>query len=357
MLRAELRYDLPPELIAQQPIEPRDASRLLVLHRDSGQIEHRVFRDIGQYVHSGDCLVLNNTRVLPARFACRRRSGGRIEALFLTNDPSGWRVLLRPSVRLRVGELLACDGADIDLRIVEALERGEWRVAPLPAIEPATLLGKIGRTPLPPYIRRANDAAGDAEAVDRERYQTVYARKDGAAAAPTAGLHFTPELLRSLATAGVSRSEVTLHVGLATFAAIDAADLRDHRMHGEAYEVSAEAARQLRHTRLSGGRLVAVGTTSARVLESLPAIARRSDDGAARDNQPADVRGSTSIFIYPPYSFRNVDVLITNFHLPGSTLLALVMGFAGVEQTRRAYLEAVQQRYRFFSYGDAMLIL
>ncbi len=341
MKLSELQYGLPPELIAQHAVEPRDASRLLVLHRDSGRIEHRTFRDVSEYLNADDCLVLNNTRVIPARFFCRRATGGRVEGLYLHQRDGAWCVMLKPGGRLKVGERLACDGADVQLRLEAKLERGEWLVRPEPDTSPLDLLSQVGQTPLPPYIQRG----AEPEAGDVTRYQTVYAQEPGAVAAPTAGLHFTPGLLNRIATNGVRRTEVTLHVGAGTFVPVEAEDLAGHRMHAEWFEVSEDAAAALDATRRADGRLIAVGTTAARVLESMGA----SDFAATQC--------WTDIFLYPPYVFRNVDVLITNFHLPGSTLLALVMAFASCEQIRTAYAAAVAERYRFYSYGDAMLIL
>lgn len=345
----ELDYDLPAELIAQQPLARRDASRLLVLRRADGHIEHTRFGRIGDYFRAGDCLVRNDTRVIPARFFCRRKTGGRIEALFLRQQDQLWHVLLRPSARLRVGESLRVEVSPSEepvwIELVERGERGAWVARVRPSRPALDLLTRIGQTPLPPYVRRA----GGPDAADAQRYQTVYAQTPGAVAAPTAGLHFTPELLEALAHAGIRIADVTLHVGLGTFAPIVAETLESHPMHAEWYCVSAEAAKRLSKYACSpapdGSQLVAVGTTSARVLESLP---------------PGPIRaceGWTDLFIYPPYAFKRVGALLTNFHLPGSTLLALVMAFAGVDHARRAYREAVERRYRFYSYGDAMLIV
>jgi len=344
MRLSDLQYDLPPELIAQQAIEPRDAARLLVLHRDTGRVEHRGFREITELLHAGDALVVNDTRVIPARFFLRRGTGGRVEALFLHEQPGGWRIMLKGSGRLKVGETLHCEEFPAHcLVLAERLERGDWLARPVPPIPPLELLARIGQTPLPPYIHRAAPDAADVA-----RYQTVYADRPGAVAAPTAGMHFTPELLERLAATGVRRAGVTLHVGAGTFVPVQTEVLANHRMHAEWYEIGAAAADVLRDTRGAGGRVVAVGTTSARVLESLPDI-------DSPEFGPAS--GWTEIFLYPPYRFRNVDVLLTNFHLPGSTLLALVMAFATPEQIRAAYREAIAQRYRFYSYGDAMLIV
>jgi S-adenosylmethionine:tRNA ribosyltransferase-isomerase len=360
---AELQYDLPPELIAQHPVEPRDASRLLVLDRARGRIEHRTFGDIGEYLAAGDCLVLNDTRVIPARFFGQRQSGGKVEGLFLREDGENWRVLLKPSARLKVGERLACVGSEVGLVIVARGERGEWLVRPEPAVSPLEWLARFGRTPLPPYIRRGVTGHGDPEAGDTERYQTVYAARPGAVAAPTAGLHFTADLLGRLAAGGVRRADVTLHVGAGTFVPIEAEDLADHRMHAEWYEVTVEALAEIGRAREGGGRIVAVGTTAARVLESLAANVasaprgRRGLSAITADTAVPHMCGWTDIFIYPPYRFRLVDRLLTNFHLPGSTLLALVMALASPELIRAAYQAAIERRYRFYSYGDAMLIL
>jgi len=372
---SELQYDLPAERIAQRPVEPRDSSRLLVLDRARGRIEHRAFRDVGEYLSPGDCLVLNDTRVIPARFFCRRTTGGRVEGLFLHEDARGWLVLLKPTRRLRIGQRLRCDGSDTHLMLDERRERGEWLVRPEPVVAPLALLERIGQTPLPPYIRRG--AAGPDPA-DAERYQTVYADRPGAVAAPTAGLHFTAGLLARLVQAGVRAARVTLHVGVGTFAPIEVEDLSQHRMHAEWSEATPAALTTIRDTRAAGGRVVAVGTTSVRVLESLPedAMERHHPTGdrprpgpsgpgvfaslrepAASDRSEAGLSGWTDIFIYPPYRFRHVDRLITNFHLPGSTLLALAMAFASPELIRTAYQAAIERRYRFYSYGDAMLIL
>lgn len=371
MRRSELYYDLPADRIAQHPAQPRDAARLLVLERASGRCHHRRFRDILEYLRPGDCLVLNDTRVIPARFFCRRRTGGRVEALFIcrhdltepaeawaapnhrpapesgTPQPPPevpadlWRVMLAPSARLDEGELLKCEGSEVCLRLIRALERGEWLVRPEPSLPPLELLARLGHTPLPPYIERSHQP----EPADADRYQTVYAARDGAVAAPTAGLHFTPELLERVRAAGVLVVCVTLHVGPGTFLPIDVEDLTAHRMHPEWFEVRQEAAARLNETRAAGGRILAVGTTSMRVLESQPAgrFEARS--------------GWTHLFIYPPYVPRHVDALLTNFHLPGSTLLALVMAVAGIDTTRQAYREAIERGYRFYSFGDAMLIL
>ncbi len=339
MRTSDLCFDLPDELIAQQPCEPRDTSRLLVLERQRGTLTHTRFRQIGDWLTPGDLLVRNDTRVIPARFECRRPTGGAVTGLFLRCDDQSWEVLLKPSRRLQVGETLAINGCDVQLKLLTRGQRGNWRAVPVPACEPVALLERVGQPPLPPYIRRP-----EPRAEDRDRYQTVYANAPGAVAAPTAGLHFTPELLDGLRMAGVNTCDVTLHVGLGTFAPVTVTDLAEHAMHSEWFRCDASACACLRETRARGHRIVAVGTTAARVLESLP------DASAPRE-------GWTDILIYPPYRFRHVDALLTNFHLPGSTLLAMVMALAGIDPIRNAYREAIRLQYRFYSYGDAMLIV
>lgn len=347
MRRDELQFDLPPDLIAQRPATPRDASRLLVLHRDGGRVEHRRFRDLGDYLEPGDCLACNDTRVIPARFFCTRRSGGRIEALFLRAAGDGWRVLLKPSARLKLHEVLACQDAELKLELLDQHERGEWTIRPCAETDPIALLQQIGQTPLPPYIRRP---ASDPE--DSYRYQTLFARDPGAVAAPTAGLHFSERVLAELREKRVARADLTLHVGLGTFSPITVCELADHVMHSEWFRLSEPAAQDLCAARRVGRRIVAIGTTSARVLESLPGTI-----DAAADPRGLVRSGWTDIFLFPPYAFRNVDALLTNFHLPESTLLALVMAFGGIDPVRHAYRAAIERRYRFYSYGDALLVL
>ncbi len=350
MRRSDLHYDLPLELIAQHAVEPRDAARLLVLDRATGDLTHRTFCEIGDYLRPGDALVLNDTRVIPARFFCRRPTGRRIDTLFLQGDDQGWRVLFRGARHLWIGEHLLVEGADLALEVRQRYARGEWLLRPHPPTLPRPLLERIGLPPLPPYIHRGPGRGRLPEPTDAARYQTVYAEQPGAIAAPTAGLHFTPELLHRIEQSGVQLVRVTLHVGLGTFFRIEADDLADHPMHAEWYEVRGGELARLHEVRTAGGRIVAVGTTSVRVLESLP-------PGALENRNASDVSGWTRIFIYPPYSFRHVDRLITNFHLPTTTLLALVMAFASPAQIRAAYQAAIAERYRLFSYGDAMLIL
>lgn len=343
---SELHFELPGELIAQRPAEPRDASRLLVLHRASGKLEHRAFRDIIDYLEPGDCLTLNDTRVVPARFFCRKQTGGRIEALYLHQADDSWQVLLKPAARLKPRQRLNCGEGESELVLLERLERGQWLVRPEPETDAFGFLKRVGQTPLPPYICR--DPKPDLG--DKRRYQTVYARQPGAVAAPTAGLHFTTEVLERIREAGVRVAHVTLHVGIGTFAPITVEDISRHQMHAEYYEIGAATLETLSQTRAAGSRIVAVGTTSARVLESLPALGEGLSESGDRS-------GWTDIFIYPPYRFKNVDLLLTNFHLPGSSLIALVMAMAGKELVRTSYAAAIERSYRFYSYGDAMLIL
>jgi S-adenosylmethionine:tRNA ribosyltransferase-isomerase len=319
-----------------------------VLHRATGQIEHRVFLDLPEYLTSRDCLVVNRTRVLPAKFAAFRETGGRIGGLFIREEkPGEWVVLLAGAGRLRAGERLRLGVGKWSMAIMQRGERGECRVnvdPPDPAVE---VLEATGDAPLPPYIRRSGNEPADSRRYDRRRYQTVYADAPGAIAAPTAGLHFTPALLDKIRRdVGAMMVDVVLHVGLGTFQPVEADDLAQHRMHREWYSLSPDSAAAMGRARAGGGRCVAVGTTSVRVLETC---------AAGGPLQPQS--GWTDLCIYPPYSFRATDVLVTNFHLPGSTLLALVFAFAGRDAIMRAYEEAVQERYRFYSFGDAMLIL
>lgn len=329
MLTRELDYELPEELIAQRPAEPRDSSRLMVVDVQKQSIEHRIFRDLPGFLRSGDALVLNETKVLPARVVARRPGGGVSELLFLRSlntQDDVWEVLVRPSRRLRAG--MALSVGDEELRAVKPLGEGRWAIAGTDV--PGTLR-RHGHMPLPPYIEATPEA-------ERE-YQTVYARYEGSAAAPTAGLHFTREVLGEVEKAEARISRVTLHVGVGTFTPVRTEQLADHRMHAEHYRVSDEAARIIGDAR----RVVAVGTTVARTLESWATTGVRE--------------GESELFIYPGYRWRAVDVLLTNFHLPRSTLLAMVMSFAGERLIREAYQIAVRERYRFFSFGDAMLLV
>lgn len=339
-------YDLPRELIAQRPLARRDESRLLVLRRESGAIEHHCFRDIAELLAPGDLLVLNDTRVIPARLIGRRPTGGRIEVLLIAPEGDMWRALLRGLARIKVGEKLSLEGGALACTLAARLPDGQVHVAfDLGRDDVMAALERVGRAPLPPYIRRPPRDDPDA-AADRERYQTVYAARPGAVAAPTAGLHFTPEVFAALDARGVRRTTLTLHVGLGTFRPVTAERTEDHVMHAEWFELPEAAAQAVVEARAAGRRVVAVGTTSARVLETL---ARQPKWGAAS--------GWTDLFITPGFEFRVTDALLTNFHLPRSTLLMLVAAFAGRERVLAAYEEAKRLRYRFYSYGDAMLIL
>ncbi|HYE19841.1 MAG TPA: tRNA preQ1(34) S-adenosylmethionine ribosyltransferase-isomerase QueA [Tepidisphaeraceae bacterium] len=341
----DLDFHLPPELIAQVPPRDRTASRLLHYRRDSRAIEHRVFADLPSLLRAGDLLVFNDTRVVPARFYLRKESGGLVEGLFVRQEAQGrWRVMLK-NLGGAAGKRLTFErDASLHATVVEKHDGGEY-VIEVHSTEPAlVVMGRLGRMPLPPYIRREKLAdAHDAE--DLERYQTVYAKEAGAVAAPTAGLHFTPELLAELEGRGVGRAFVTLHVGLGTFKPVTVDALAAHAMHSEEYEITREAAEALNSAKRENRRIIAVGTTSARVLESQPA-----------DRSFEAKRGATDIFIYPPYQWRHLAGLVTNFHLPRSTLIALVAALVGLDEQRRSYAEAIARGYRFFSYGDAMFV-
>lgn len=334
-------FELPPELIAQEPAPQRDESRLMVLFRDSGRLEHRLFRDLVHYLCPGDVLVLNETRVIPARLRAQK-AGTRAEVEVLLLRPleeDCWEVLVRPGRRARTGTRLLLGEGLAECFVEERTAAGGRKVrfsSPLPVRE---LIARLGEVPLPPYIKKHPQ--------DPERYQTVYARQEGSVAAPTAGLHFTPELLARIEKAGVRIARILLHVGLGTFRPVRVEDITRHHMHAEYYEVTQEAAQEINEARARGGRVVAVGTTSVRCLETVADDSGRVQPGA----------GWTDLFIYPGYRFRVVDALVTNFHLPRSTLLMLVSAFAGREKILAAYRTAVEMRYRFFSFGDAMLIL
>ncbi len=341
MLRQDFYYELPEELIAQEPIEPRDASRLLALDRQSGEVAHRHFTDILEYLREGDCLVLNDSRVLPARLLGKRAAtGANVELLLLTphgNDT--WEALAGPGRRAKPGDILAFGDSLLTAEVLDVLEGGNRLVKFSYEGNFYHVLERIGQMPLPPYIKKKLE--------NGERYQTVYSREVGSAAAPTAGLHFTPELLEKIKAKGVEIAYVTLHVGLGTFRPVKEDNIENHTMHAEHYELTAETADVINRTRERGGRVIAVGTTSCRTLESVGLTNGRVE--------PAD--GWTSIFIYPGYEFQVLDGLITNFHLPESTLIMLVSAFAGYEHTMEAYRQAVEEKYRFFSFGDSMAIL
>jgi S-adenosylmethionine:tRNA ribosyltransferase-isomerase len=343
----ELDFHLPPELIAQTPAAQREASRLLHYRRGDRSIAHRHFADLPGLLKRGDLLVFNDARVVPARFALRKATGGHVEGLFLGQTvPHRWSVLLKNVGPARSSDALLhfIDAPDVTAHLIERGEGGQC-VIEVSTDEPAVqFLRRVGRMPLPPYIKRdkEHDARDD---LDRERYQTVYAKSEGSVAAPTAGLHFTPQVLAELDPAGIERTTITLDVGLGTFKPITADRIEDHAMHVETYQITEPAAEALNRAKSDSRRIVAVGTTSARVLESQP------DDRpfAARSDQ-------TGILIFPPYRWKHVGALITNFHLPRSTLIALVAAFVGLDEQRRIYQNAIEHRYRFFSYGDAMLI-
>jgi S-adenosylmethionine:tRNA ribosyltransferase-isomerase len=356
-LIAAYDYHLPSEFIAQTPVEPRDSSRLLVLHRQTGAIEHRTFRDIGSYLDPGDLLVANQSKVLPARLhGVKEPTGGHIEILLLAARPDlgvdCWEALARPGRRLHEGQRLNFGDGALTAEVLSRTTSGErlLRLTPQEGTIEAALL-RIGETPLPPYIR--------APLADASRYQTVYARAPGSAAAPTAGLHFTPALLEKLRARGVNLAFVTLHIGLDTFRPVGEARLTDHKMHSEVIALSAETAELINVTRAQGRRVIAVGTTSVRTLEAAAQRAEslRAEGALAPDASVAPMEGRTDIFIQPGYRFRAVDALITNFHLPRSTLIVLVSAFAGRDLILHAYEEAVREGYRFYSFGDAMLIL
>ncbi len=333
-------YDLPTELIAQTPLKDRTMSRLMVLNRESGGISHRHFFDIVDYLNPGDCLVMNNTRVIPARlYGSKEGSGGRIEFLLLKRlDIDTWELILRPGKKAKVGSRFVFGDGRLKAEIIEVKDDGN-RVARFEYDGIwEEILDSLGEMPLPPYIKE--------KLVDKNRYQTVYSKIEGSAAAPTAGLHFTDELLDKIRQKGIKTAFVTLHVGLGTFRPVSAEKIEEHKMHTEFYQVSKETADLINETRKNGGRVICVGTTSVRTLES-----SSLDDGTVVSGS-----GDTSIFIYPGYKFKTVDALITNFHLPESTLLMLISALYDRESIMKAYKEAIDEKYRFFSFGDAMFI-
>ena len=332
-------YDLPEELIAQTPLQQRDSSRLLVLGRNTGEVTHRHFYDILDYLNPGDCLVMNDSRVLPARLLGSRPTGGAVELLLLRDlGDKKWECLAKPGRKLQPGQQVIFGNGELTATVREICEDGNRIVEFHYEGIFLEVLERLGKMPLPPYIK--------AELQDQERYQTVYSRHVGSAAAPTAGLHFTRELLEKLRVKGVETAFVTLHVGLGTFRPVKAEDILEHHMHSELCMMSAETAELLNRTKKSGGRIICVGTTSCRTLESL----------VKPDGTFEAASRWTDIFIYPGYTFKAMDGLITNFHLPESTLVMLVSAFAGRENVLNAYAEAVKERYRFFSFGDAMFI-
>ncbi len=340
-------YELPPELIAQQPLPNRSDSRLMVVNREQDSIEHFHFRDLPEFLRSGDSLVLNDTRVVPAKLVGYRNStGGRWQGLYLEHDENDcWKILCKTRGKLVAGEVIGLVNrqgqAAGELTLISRLDDGMWMAKANSTESTFDLLSRIGRVPLPHYIR-----GGEATPVDLDQYQTVFAREPGSVAAPTAGLHFTDGLLEQVASQGVTVSRVTLHVGIGTFRPVKVDRLEEHSMHSEWCELTPEVAEQLRETRKKGGRVIGVGTTTVRTLES-----------AAQSGEIQPWNAATDIFIRPPWKFNAIDGLITNFHLPRSTLLVLVQTLAGDSLIKRAYQAAIEEEYRFFSYGDAMLII
>jgi len=349
MRTEELNYYLPSELIAQKPLSVRGDSRLLVLNRSSGEVSDGKFSRLGDFLSPGDCLVLNDTKVLPARFFARRTTGGKLEGLFLAVEADGvWMAYLKGVRKLKSGdELYLRDRQKADFCkavLVEKVDQGECRLQLETNEEAQAVLEKIGFPPLPPYIKRDDDPAIAAQ--DKQWYQTVYARRSGAVAAPTAGLHYTELLIEQLKQAGIKFAFITLHVGAGTFKPVTSENLEDHKIHQEWFSIDEENAAIINTAKNAGGRIIPVGTTSTRVLETV-AVGSRVKSAA----------GTTELFIMPGYQFQVVNAMITNFHLPKSTLLALAAAFAGLENILTAYKHAIEQRYRFYSYGDAMLII
>lgn len=349
MKTEQLNYYLPAELIAQKPLSVRSDSSLLVLDRSSGKVLDSWFSCIGDFLSPGDCLVLNDTKVLPARFFARRSTGGRLEGLFLAVDDNGvWTAYLKGIRKLRPGnEFYLKDRQKADfckVVLLEKMDQGKCRLQVEVDADAQTVLEEIGFPPLPPYIKRDDDP--EAAAQDKQRYQTVYARQNGAVAAPTAGLHFTDTLITQLRQDGIRFAFITLHVGAGTFKPVKAENLEDHEIHQERFSIDSENAGIINAAKEKGGRIIPVGTTSTRVLETV-----------AAGSKIEAVAGTTELFIMPGYRFKIIDAMITNFHLPKSTLVALVAAFAGLENILAAYQHAIEKRYRFYSYGDAMLII
>ena len=340
MKTADFDYELPQELIAQDPLEQRDSSRLLILDKKTGERTHRIFHDIIDYLHEGDCLVINNTKVIPARLIGEREgTGGKVEVLLLKRKTDNvWETLVKPGKKARPGMRLSFGGGLLHAEVQEVVDEGNRLIRFEYEGIFEEILDQLGQMPLPPYITH--------QLKDKNRYQTVYAKYEGSAAAPTAGLHFTEELLQQIQEKGVRIARVTLHVGLGTFRPVKVEDVSEHHMHTEFYHVSQEAADIINETKKQGGRVICVGTTSCRTIESAA-----DEQGVVQAKE-----GDTDIFIYPGYRFKVLDCLITNFHLPESTLLMLVSALAGKENIMAAYKEAVEMKYRFFSFGDAMFI-
>ena len=341
MKTSDFYYDLPEELIAQDPLVDRTASRLLVLNRETGTVGHKIFSDVIDYLNEGDCLVINNTRVIPARLIGEKEgTGGKVEVLLLKRRANDvWETLVKPGKKLRPGARVTFGDGRLKAEILEIAEEGNRLVRFYYEGIFEEILDSLGEMPLPPYITHKLE--------DKEMYQTVYAKFDGSAAAPTAGLHFTKELLNKIEEKGIKIASITLHVGLGTFRPVKVDDVNNHHMHTEWYEVNAEAADIINETKRNGGRVICVGTTSCRTIESV----------ADENGYMKAKTGETDIFIYPGYKFKIMDGLITNFHLPESTLVMLVSAFAGKENVLAAYETAVKERYRFFSFGDAMILI
>ena len=341
MKTSDFYYDLPEELIAQDPLEDRTASRLLVLDRKTGAVKHKIFSDVIDYLNKGDCLVINNTRVIPARLIGEKEgTGGKVEVLLLKRRANDvWETLVKPGKKLKPGAKITFGDGRLRAEVLEVVEEGNRLVKFYYEGIFEEILDSLGEMPLPPYITHKLE--------DKEMYQTVYAKFDGSAAAPTAGLHFTKELLNKIEEKGIKLASITLHVGLGTFRPVKVDDVNNHHMHTEWYEVNAEAAEIINETKRNGGRVICVGTTSCRTIESV----------ADENGYMKAKTGETDIFIYPGYKFKVMDGLITNFHLPESTLVMLVSAFAGKENVLAAYETAVKERYRFFSFGDAMILI
>ena len=342
MKTSDFFYELPQELIAQTPVEPRDSSRLMVLNKENGKIEHRIFRDLTEYLNEGDCLILNNTRVIPARiYGVKKETGAVVEFLLLKQRENNiWECLCKPGKRAKIGTQFVFGEGITECEVVDITEDGHRIIQfKRDKKEIYDILDKIGKMPLPPYITE--------ELKNGERYQTVYSKELGSAAAPTAGLHFTEEMLEKIKEMGVKIGYVTLHVGLGTFRPVKVDDVTNHKMHSEYYQLPKETADLINETKKNGKRVISVGTTSTRTLESV----------ATKFGEIKEDEDNTEIFIYPGYEFKVVDAQITNFHLPESTLIMLVSAFAGYENVMNAYREAVNEKYRFFSFGDAMLII
>lgn len=335
-------FELPPHLIAQFPVEPRDHSRMLVMDHHSGKIEDRIFKNMIEYLSPGDTLVINNTRVIPARLYARKKTGARIEILLLNQQGDNWEALVKPARRMQLGTRVVFeDFPGVEVEVIEELDNGGRLIRFHNCLNEMAFIEQAGNMPLPPYISRP------AVEGDKQRYQTVYAQAAGSAAAPTAGLHFTSELLEILEQKGVNIARVLLHVGLGTFRPVSSDDIREHQMHYEYFQMDDATADLLNNTRQNGKNIIAVGTTVVRTLET---VYNENHGFLARS-------GSTNKFIYPGYQFKAVDKIITNFHLPASSLIMLVAAFAGLEHTMSAYRHAVEEKYRFFSYGDAMFIV